>query len=400
MPAPTFGVLPYDADARLAWLDLPFPLEEYEGRLARVRAAMATRGLTCLLVFGAPKLSGNVRWLANFDSFVGYTALAVPASGEPALVTDSLFRGEPMQSGAWMTWVRDYPPARPAAGDPDGFVRAVVDAAGAAARGSTGLVGEEFWPASLAHRLRGALGAAAIVDLTPAFLELKAVKTEAELAVVRHTIAIGDAGLRATCAAIKPGITEADLAAACVGAVFAAGAHSLYGPFPVIIVAGPRAMLKSVPPSPRAVETGDLVFLDIEPEYCGYGTDLARTAVAGEPTEDRRRMLEAALQAEGAAIAATRAGATLRDLERAATRVANAMEFPRTSYCKVHGLGTTKVRDVPRPHELDYTLRAGEVINLESILVAPDLGQATVADSLLVREGGCEVLSTAARRLW
>ena len=32
--------------------------------------------------------------------------------------------------------------------------------------------------------------------------------------------------------------------------------------------------------------------------------------------------------------------------------------------------------------------------------VAPGLGQATIEDSLLVREEGCEVLSTAERRLW
>jgi Xaa-Pro aminopeptidase len=220
------------------------------------------------------------------------------------------------------------------------------------------------------------------------------------MAIVRRVIAIGDAGLQAACGAIKPGATEADVAAACVAALFAAGAHNLYGPFPVNVASGPRLMLKSVPPSPRSLEPGDLVFLDIEPEHYGYGTDLARTAVAGEAAAEQRHMLEAALQAEEAAMAATRAGARLRDLERAAAAAAEGLGFPRGYSCKVHGLGTTKFRDVPRPHELEYVLRAGEVVNCESILVVPALGQATVEDSLLVREGGCEVLSAAARRLW
>lgn len=400
MAPPAFGVLPYDPGSRRPWLDLPFSLAEYQGRLDRVRLAMGSHGLERLLLFGAPKLSGNVRWLANFDSFVGYTVVTVPASGDPALVTDSMFRGEPLQSGAWMTWMADYRPVRPAAGDPDGFVRAVVDAAGGAAGGTVGFVGEDFFPYFLAHRLRQAFGPAAIPDFTQEFLQLKAVKTEGELTVVRRAIAIGDAGLRAAGHAIKPGVTEAALAATCVAAMFAAGAHNLYGPFPVNMVAGPRAMLKSVPPSPRPVEHGDLVFMDIEPEYYGYGTDLARTAVAGRATGDQRRMLEAALTAEEAAIAATHAGVTLRDLERVAVGVAEAEGFPRTYYFKVHGLGTTKFRDVPRPHELDYRLRPGEVINFESILVVPGLGQATIEDSLLVTPVGCEVLSTAPRRLW
>ena len=40
------------------------------------------------------------------------------------------------------------------------------------------------------------------------------------------------------------------------------------------------------------------------------------------------------------------------------------------------------------------------MINFESILVVPGLGQATIEDSLLVTPVGCEVLSTAPRRLW
>jgi len=201
-PPPTaFGVLPYDWESRRPWLDLPFPVEEYQGRLARVGAAMASRGVARLVLFGAPKQSGNLRWLANFDSFVGYTALVVPAAGDPVLVTDSLFRREPMQSGAWMTWVKDYRPARPAAGDPEGFVGAVLEAAGGAAGGPVGFVGEDFFPYFLSHRLRAALGLVPILDLTPDYLHLKAVKTEAELAVVRRAVAIGDAGLQAACAA-------------------------------------------------------------------------------------------------------------------------------------------------------------------------------------------------------
>lgn len=59
-----------------------------------------------------------------------------------------------------------------------------------------------------------------------------------------------------------------------------------------------------------------------------------------------------------------------------------------------HGRGTAS------PRSPDASGWAGEVIDFESILVAPGLGQATNGDSLLVREEGCEVLSTAERRLW
>ena len=83
MAPSTVGVSPYDPDYRRTWLDLPFPRDEYEGRLARVRSALRACGLERLLLCGAPRPSGNARWLAHVDSFVGPAMVTVPASGAP-----------------------------------------------------------------------------------------------------------------------------------------------------------------------------------------------------------------------------------------------------------------------------------------------------------------------------
>ena len=86
---------------------LPFPLEEYERRVNCLRSEMERAGIEGLVICGAPKRSGYVRYIANFESYIGTTFVIIPLSGSPVLVTDSQFRQEPMQAGMWMTWIEE-----------------------------------------------------------------------------------------------------------------------------------------------------------------------------------------------------------------------------------------------------------------------------------------------------
>jgi hypothetical protein len=70
----SFERVPFDWEHRKEWLDMPFPMEEYEDRVARVRLEMKAQGLDCLLIYGAPVwLNGDVRWISNFLTVIGNT---------------------------------------------------------------------------------------------------------------------------------------------------------------------------------------------------------------------------------------------------------------------------------------------------------------------------------------
>jgi Xaa-Pro aminopeptidase len=381
---------------------LPFEMSEYEDRLRRLEDLMDRQGLSALLLFAAPKQSGNIRWIANFDSYVGYTFLLIPRGGEPVLGTDSLFRMEPMQSSAWMTWVRDYRPARPVAADPEGLLNHLHDAVSSLPSGSRiGFVGEDAFSYELSSKVRKFISAERIVEATYGFLAEKSVKTPAELDVIRNVVGMGVEGLKAARRAARPGVTEKEVAAEAVAAMFRAGSQNLYGPFPVCLVSGPRTLLKNVAPTDRRIEKGDLVFLDIEPEFEGYGTDLARVMkVDQEARAEELNFLECARLGLEAAIDATAPGKTLGEVEAPALKVAEEMGSSGRYYLKGHGLGTTKFRDLPRPVEKDYVLRPGETLNYESILLDERFGCATLEDTVQVTETGSEIISCCGRKWW
>lgn len=396
------GILPADWESREKWLDLPFETAEYEGRMSRLRALMERLELSALLLFAAPKQSGNLRWIANFDSYVGYSFLLLPREGEPVLGTDSLFRMEPMQSSAWMTWVRDYRPARPVAADPNGLQGHLRDAVSTLSlTGRIGFVGEDAFTYELSTRIRTFIPEDRIVNATYDYLAEKAVKSPAEIEVIRKVSDIGVEGLKAAREAARPGASENEVAAEAVAAMFRAGSQNLYGPFPVCLVSGPRTLLKNCAPTDRTIQPGDLLFLDIEPEYEGYGTDLARVMkVGGTADGDELNFLECARLGLLSAVEATRPGRSLGEIETKALKIADEMGYQGRYYLKGHGLGTTKFRDLPRPVQKDYVLRPGETINYESILLDEKFGGATLEDTVLVTESGHEVLSRCEHRWW
>ena len=103
-----WGKVPFDFESRRKWADIPFSVEEYEGRIAGVRETMRERGFDALIVYGTRGDRGAIRYLTNFeDYYKGDNLCVIPAEGEPAFTTNSVFHGEPMHSGIQHVWMRD-----------------------------------------------------------------------------------------------------------------------------------------------------------------------------------------------------------------------------------------------------------------------------------------------------
>ena len=103
-------IVPYDWESRQPWLDLDFPIAEYEARVARVRAAMRRDGLDCILALGGAGGAANIRYLSGFEPSYGDTVVVVPRDGDLMLSTNWVLHGEPMHTSIWMTWIEDVRP--------------------------------------------------------------------------------------------------------------------------------------------------------------------------------------------------------------------------------------------------------------------------------------------------
>jgi Xaa-Pro aminopeptidase len=220
--------VPFDWETRKRYLDLPFPTSEYDSRLRRVRRAMEEKGVDVLLIFGDAGDPGDLLYLSNFMPF-GRAALLLPLKEPPQIITDAVLHGEPINSYAWMTWVRDFRAVRHAAGDlAEAISRSLLDLGAE----NVGLVGKDNMPASVWELLlpRTRVG---WVDFWFEFTSIKSIRSQREVALLREVGMITADAMRAAVEAIGVGKTESEIAAVANYTIASEGGHG--GGFPTIV---------------------------------------------------------------------------------------------------------------------------------------------------------------------
>jgi Xaa-Pro dipeptidase len=399
----SFSRVPFDWEHREQWLDMPFPIEEYETRVAKVREEMAKEGLDALLIYGAPGwLNGDVRWISNFLTVIGNTVVALPLEGEPMITTDSIFHSAPMHSFVHQTWIRDFRPSHlpGTVKDPEGIGKHVASFLEERRldRARIGMVGERFFAASVLDEIRAKLPNVKLGSGTRPYWLAKEIKSPREIAIMEHAGRATAAGLEAAMDLAKPGVSELEMSAAAHEAM--AGMADWVGH--CMIVGGPRAGLKHLYPSPRKLEDGDMVFMDIGVHHQGYNTDTARTLCAGKVGQKQRAVLDCGLAMFEAVIDAAKPGVRVVELQDIAQAIADDCGFGEHYWPTGfgHGIGTN-VAELPNLHwKSEAVLKPGHIFALEPMIVILGLGCGVMEDQILITETGCRSLTPAKKKVW
>lgn len=395
---------PFHWEERKKFLDLPFPLEEYHERVARIREALPERGLDGLLVYGGPGLGGNVRYVSNFNTFFGITVVVMPHKGDLVLVTNAVFHGEPMHTEAWKSWVEDFRPAHfslPLTA-PGGLIDLLADtvAEKGLASSKVGLVGEMWWPQALDNGLRKRLPHLVLSPASELLANVKAIKSSLEVDHMRRLAAIGDAGLKAGCEAVRPGLSELEVAADIHHAIIKSGAEEIGGE--IVVVSGKRAGFKHVHPSEKEIKEGEMVFIDLKACYHGYYCDIARSLFVGRPPEKKSRMLNTALHMADASVEAIKPGQVIGELAKVPQKIAEEAGFGQQFMPTAlgHGVGTAR-GELPKLFPWNEArFQENMVFSLEPMLVEEGLGTACVEDMIRVTAKGAERMTNYNRRHW
>jgi Xaa-Pro aminopeptidase len=230
----------------------------------------------------------------------------------------------------------------------------------------------------------------AIEDKTRLLPEMRAVKSPAEIEATRRAVAATVDGYQTALQTIRVGVTERTVAEAMEQAFRKHGGEHAYNP--IVGTAGNAAVLHYME-NRATLQDGDLLLVDAGAMVDGYAADVTRVfPVNGKFTPEQRRLYEAVLQAEEAAITQARPGVALHLLDQAARNVLRERGFP-DGY--PHGLGHPLGLDV---HDVspDTVLRAGMVVTIEPGLYLPEQNIGIrIEDDLLVTEAGAENLTIA-----
>ena len=198
-----------------------------------------------------------------------------------------------------------------------------------------------------------------------------------ELAGMRAAGAVVALMLDAMKAAVRPGITTAELDEVGASVMRQHGARSA----PALVYKFPGVSCISVNeeavhgvPSERTVSNGDLVKLDVTVEKDGFMADAAVTVPVGEISAERHRLIECAERAFNKAMLVARTGFRVWEIGRIIEREVRRGGFSVIRDLGGHGIGRT-IHEEPRvpnyaDYEADQVLTEGLVITVEPIIAA------------------------------
>jgi Xaa-Pro aminopeptidase len=400
-----WGRVPYTYEDRRPWMNLPFPVEEYHERIARLQALMAGEGLDVLVVLGNRADNSNIRYLSNFEDFYGGESIVViPAAGPPGFTTNAVMHGEPMHSGIQDCWIEDVRcAAAPRTVTPESQAVTIFDHVEDFIRergggeGAIGVVGD-CNVGELVEFLRRTFPRARVTRPSSLLTRMRAIKSLREVEVLRKAAHLADAAMEAAMDAVEPGVSEFDLAAEANYAMFKAGAE--HPAFAIALAAGPRAGFKHLPPTGYRVRPGDMVYIDVGGRYMGYYSDASRQRVCGEPTAEQRRFMETQITIVEEVTAAARPGAVIGDLAAIGTEIARRAGYEPFLYFRGHGIGCA-THDLPAITPGNRAaLEAGMVFAFEPMLVRTGFGTACWEDLWWVTDTGVERLNRCRIRWW
>ena len=152
-----------------------------------------------------------------------------------------------------------------------------------------------------------------VKDCTHLLSELRIVKHKEEIKRIKAAAKVAVKGMKAAVGAVKPGVTESQVAAKGEYAMRKAGAEEFWRSY---VSSGPRTNIAHGLPTLRTLQAGDLVMIDIHPIVNGYSADICRTVCVGKPTAEQQAAYDLYLKAQQSTTAKVKAGVGMVELEQ------------------------------------------------------------------------------------
>lgn len=375
------------------------PLQEYPARWSRVQALMQSLALDFLIacaddraVFGP----AHARWLGNFPVHFEPACVVMPREGAPILLTGP----ESVEYALCVGTIRDVRAAsmfvHPDEDYPYATTHSLENIFTEAARGvapkRVGVAGKGLMSADAWNASRRALPNVEWIDVESQMCDLRAVKSPAEIEVIRYAYQIAQAGFDAAANTIRVGVSERDVAAEAEYAMRRMGAEGMG--IDTIVASGPNARPILARATTRTLQANEIVLLTIAPRYEGYHAAIGRPVFVGDVSDEIKFAFETACRAQDACFAAMRAGIEGRAVEAAGRKiVADAGLGKYFLYSGVHSVGVIEFEPPIFGPSSDAKFSANMIISVDIPLFDAPWGGLRIEDGYLLTEMGAEKLN-------
>ncbi len=358
---------------------------DFAGRQARLARALADKQIDALLVTN-PKDVGYLTGFLGGDSYLlcHASSSASGAPPVPTLISDFRYKEEiePLEAaGLARSFIRS---------------RSMIDAiaevleAGRLGDARIGVQAETMTLAEKAAIQRKSKRK--LIDTGSLVATLRAIKDEAELALIRKAVKIQEAALEAVLPTIKPGQTELEVAARLEFEMKTRGSSE--PGFQTIVAAAAASSLPHYRPTGAKIKAKQLLLIDWGAVYQGYHSDMTRTFAVGKVPQKLNEIYTIVYDAHMLAAQALAAGKTTLEIDMIARK-----HIAKHGYAEFfgHGLGHgigLNGHEEPRLTNMiaGRRLEPGMVVTIEPGIYLPGVGGVRIEDDFIITENGSECL--------
>jgi Xaa-Pro dipeptidase len=238
-----------------------------------------------------------------------------------------------------------------------------------------------------------------IVSAQSIISSLRMIKADHEIENMQEAARIAECALSATLSAIKPGVTEKEIASKLVGRLLQYGSDPELPFFPIVSF-GLNSANPHATPSNRVLKLGDLVLIDWGANTEHYFSDITRTFAMGDVNPELEQIADFVRKANAAGRSAVKPGIPTSAVDLAARKVIDDAGYGEYFIHRTgHGLGR-ETHEEPYISQYDDTiLKPGMVFTIEPGIYLPNRGGVRIEDDVVVTEDGCMSLTHHPRDL-
>lgn len=232
------------------------------------------------------------------------------------------------------------------------------------------------------------------VNVTDGLRLARRTKLSGEIELIRAATRLVESGMEVAFKECGGGMTERDFSAIMCREIIAGGGV----PRLVAVTSGPRAAMVDAYATNRRLERGDAVRLDIGCTFRGYWSDMARTGIVGEASQEQAVRYRALVRGLEDLLAIAKPGVAAETLFHAAVDGVKRHGIPhyRRHHCG-HGIGTEIHEQPPIGPGSKTLLEPGMVLCVETPYYEMGWGGLMVEDTIAITASGYESLTAISR---
>ena len=372
------------------------PDNEYKERVARAAAILRRKGLDALIVNGNEADYANTRYFSGFWPLFERCGVAISADGRAALMVGpesrefGADRNKLDHTFVLKAYREGADPAYPELqADTFDDVFKCIGVTGKKIR--IGVASFLDTSVVIMEAIKEAFPEAEIINAGDVMVELRSIKTPAELACLREGYRIAELASQEVIKEIRPGMTELQMVGVAQRVVYEQGAE--YEGLPMYVFSEATTRHAISRSSYRQFEKGDIVQLNLSAKIDGYSAAIGYPVVLGKLEGRRRDIVLFGREAHFWTQQQVKAGVEAADIAKRFYQYYADNGFAENYvYGPLHGTGLIEVEAPWVETSSDYKLKPNMTYQVDTFISTDTFG-VRWEKGIAVTETGCDVLS-------